>query len=64
MRLLVRTTLESNGYQVLEATNGAEALLIGEQHQGRIHFLLTDLVMPGISGRDAGGTVGARAARN
>jgi two-component system cell cycle sensor histidine kinase/response regulator CckA len=51
VRLLVRTTLESNGYQVLEATNGAEALLIEGRHKGKIHLLLTDLVMPGIGGR-------------
>lgn len=51
VRLLVRATLEANGYQVLEATHGAEALSIAEQRQGKMHLLLTDLVMPGISGR-------------
>ena len=48
---LVHSTLELYGYQVLEATNGAEALLVSEQYQRKIHLLLTDLVMPGISGR-------------
>jgi CheY-like chemotaxis protein len=48
---LVHSTLELYGYQVLEATNGAEALLVSEQCPGKIHLLLTDLVMPGISGR-------------
>ena len=51
VRLLVRTTLESSGYQVLEATNGAEAFRSGNNTTDGIHFLLTDLVMPGISGR-------------
>jgi PAS domain S-box-containing protein len=51
VRLLVRTTLESKGYHVLESTNGAEALLVSQQHKGNFHLLLTDLVMPGISGR-------------
>ena len=51
VRLLVRATLESNGYHVLETTNGAEALLVSQQHTGNIHLLLTDLVMPGMSGR-------------
>jgi PAS domain S-box-containing protein len=51
VRALVRTTLESKGYQILEATQGADALAIAKEHHGNIDLLLTDLVMPGISGR-------------
>jgi PAS domain S-box-containing protein len=51
IRMLVRATLEARGFTVLEAPNGAEALTIATQHRGTIHLLLTDLVMPGMSGR-------------
>jgi PAS domain S-box-containing protein len=51
VRSLVRTTLEAKGYQLLEATQATEALSIAEKHQGRIHLMLTDLIMPGMSGR-------------
>lgn len=39
--------LSSHGYTVLTAVSGAEALRIAAQHQGPIHLLLTDVVMPG-----------------
>ncbi len=52
LRKLSRQLLELCGYSVLEAENGTEALKISQDHNGRvIHLLLTDVVMPGMSGR-------------
>jgi CheY-like chemotaxis protein len=50
VRDLIQLNLKSRGYAVLEARNGAEAVKICEVHKGPIHLLLTDVVMPGMSG--------------
>jgi nitrogen-specific signal transduction histidine kinase/ActR/RegA family two-component response regulator len=50
-RAVIRETLLRRGYVVVEAGNGPEALQVCEQHPGPIHALLTDVVMPGMSGR-------------
>jgi two-component system cell cycle sensor histidine kinase/response regulator CckA len=52
VRELARQYLEMNGYTVLEAEDGYTALELSAMHAGPIHLLLTDVVMPGISGRE------------
>jgi len=52
VRKLVARVLRSKGYQVLEATTGEEALAVSAKHAEAIHLLLTDLVMPRMSGRE------------
>jgi CheY-like chemotaxis protein len=50
VRELVREILAQQGYNVLEAHRGTEALEVSERHEGPIHLLLTDVVMPGMDG--------------
>ncbi|MGQ9631470.1 MAG: PAS domain-containing protein [bacterium] len=52
VRELARRSLLHYGYTVLEARRPEEALQICEQHEGSIHLLVTDVVMPGMSGRE------------
>jgi PAS domain S-box-containing protein len=50
VRNLTRRVLKHNGYHVLSAPNGETALEMSRMHVGKIHLLLTDVVMPGMSG--------------
>ena len=52
LRQLARRLLERLGYQVLEAANPNEALEVCARHDGGIHLLLTDVVMPQMSGKE------------
>jgi PAS domain S-box-containing protein len=51
VRKLARLVLARSGYTVVEARNGGEALLQCRGHSGPIHLLVTDMVMPNMSGR-------------
>ncbi len=50
VRNLVAEVLRRNGYQVMEFVNGREALARLKRHTGFVHLLVTDVVMPGMSG--------------
>ncbi len=52
VRSLARTVLQRNGYRVLDAPGGPDAVEISERHEGPINLLVTDVIMPGMSGRE------------
>jgi two-component system cell cycle sensor histidine kinase/response regulator CckA len=52
LRRLARQYLENQGYKILEAEDGAAALQIAAGYRGQIDLLFTDVVMPGMNGRD------------
>jgi CheY-like chemotaxis protein len=52
LRRLLREILTQNGYTVLAAPNGSEALRLSRAHSGPIHLLVTDMVMPQMNGRE------------
>jgi PAS domain S-box-containing protein len=59
VRRLVAEILETNGYAVLQAGDGPSALELLRRHTGEVDLLLTDVVMPGMSGPDVAGAVAA-----
>lgn len=52
VRQLVRDTLAARGYRVVEAENGEAGMAVAAKHDGKIDLVITDVVMPGMSGRD------------
>lgn len=52
VRTLMCEVLEREGYQVLSCSHPREGIEVGLRHGGQIHLLLTDVVMPGMNGRD------------
>lgn len=59
LRALSRQYLQNQGYTVLDAADGAAALTISSMHDGPIHLLLTDVIMPGMNGRELAGRIRA-----
>ena len=60
VRELTSMILNSNGYSVLTAQSALEAQHFSENHSGEIHLLLTDIMMPGVSGRELARRLAAR----
>jgi CheY-like chemotaxis protein len=50
VRTIIRKFLQKGGYTVLEGHNSEEALNISQEYEGTIHLLVTDIMMPGLSG--------------
>ncbi len=60
LRELTRTVLAAKGYTIMEARNAEEAERLAESNGAKIHLLLTDVIMPGISGRELAKRILAR----
>jgi signal transduction histidine kinase/CheY-like chemotaxis protein len=52
VRRLLKDVLEAEGYRVIETASGGEALERCRDYEGEIHLMLTDVIMPGMSGRE------------
>ncbi|HEY2661589.1 MAG TPA: ATP-binding protein [Caulobacteraceae bacterium] len=50
VRIVAARLLRARGYEVIEACDGEEALLLAEEHAGQIDLLISDVIMPGIDG--------------
>ncbi len=53
LRKFAQEVLLQHGYKVLAAENGEDALRIGKEHEGPIHLMITDVVMPKMGGKEA-----------
>ncbi len=58
VKSLLRKVLQAGGYSVLEAASGLDAIELGSRHRGPLDLLLTDVVMPGMSGTELAGHLG------
>ena len=63
VRAFTRDVLEMDGYAVLEAASAARALELGEAHPGALDLLITDVVMPGMTGPELARRLRARRGR-
>lgn len=52
VRSFAKAVLQHNGYLVIEASSGEEAAALAKNYQGQIHLLLTDVILPGMNGKD------------
>ncbi len=60
LRKMAAEVLRDAGYKVLTAPSGADALQVAAEHQGPLDVLLTDVVMPGMTGRELADQIAAR----
>ena len=60
VRTMISKVLQSGGYTVLEAQHGVQALRVCKKHKGPIHLMVSDVVMPQMSGRELAGRLALR----